>query len=802
MASTPYLYQYGIGGALLAVGLFYGWKAGFVGLEPGSKRRNLLIILGGLLFYMAFQAFLQFSAPDHSYQAPKPAPIPDPTEATTTTRGTGLDYGIMIGYFLAILAIGSYFGRHSKSTKDFFFGGQKFSWWFITMSLIATTIGSYSFVKYSRVAYSYGISSSQTYLNDWFWLPLFLFGWLPIIFFSRVVSIPEYFERRFGPGARATVTFLLLIYLIGYIGINLFTMGKALHFLLGWDIFTAAILVATISAIYVTAGGQTSVIVTDLFQGFMLLLTGAAIIFLGITALGGFSDFWANLVPEHRMAFTNFNTDPEYSSVGIFWQDAMANSAVFFFLNQGVMMRFLSTKSVNEGKKAALASMLILMPVAAVVVASGGWVGSAMNNAGMIPEGTRADSIFFVVSDILCSPGVFGLVMAALTAALMSTVDTLITAVSAIVVNDIWKPYVKKDEPDRYYLKIARYTAVGVTLLGVLLVPLFMSFGSIYSAHAAFTAAVTPPLVIALLLAMLWPRYTPAAATATVLGGFVLIILSVFNPSWVKPFSHGIPTEKVITAQVRVITDPGALEGIQLKEGEIALSQTTRKFLSANTAQELNLQVPGADGSESATPVIVSDQILTKSGGLAIALPATIQSPILGTKARLRLQRTKTLSGAKAYKFTRALFGLAVSLFIGIMVSLFTRPRPAAEIEGLTQATSRALVRKRYGKNIDPYRKPMKIQARVVIGQQDEYDEKTGALLLRLSPEALASLQVAPGDEILLADRRWWFGGLKSIYSVVSATPLEGSGATVEIGPGVQTVVAAKSEIVVLEALI
>ncbi len=802
MASTPYLYQYGIGGALLAVGLFYGWKAGFVGLEPGSKRRNLLIILGGLVFYMAFQAFLQFSAPDHAYQAPKPAPIPDPTDATKTTRGTGLDYGIMIGYFLAILAIGSYFGRHSKSTKDFFFGGQKFSWWFITMSLIATTIGSYSFVKYSRVAYSYGISSSQTYLNDWFWLPLFLFGWLPIIFFSRVVSIPEYFERRFGPVTRATVTFLLLVYLIGYIGINLFTMGKALHFLLGWDVFTAAMLVASISAIYVTAGGQTSVIVTDLFQGFMLLITGGVIIFLGVMALGGFSEFWTNLLPEHRMAFTNFNTDPEYSSVGIFWQDAMANSAVFFFLNQGVMMRFLSTKSVNEGKKAALASMLVLMPIAAIVVASGGWVGSAMNNAGMIPEGTRADSIFFVVSDILCSPGVFGLVMAALTAALMSTVDTLITAVSAIVVNDIWKPYIKKDQPDRYYLKIARYTAVGVTLLGVFLVPVFMSFGSIYSAHAAFTAAVTPPLVIALLLAMLWPRYTPAAATATVLGGFGLILLSVFIPSLVAPFSHGIPTEKVITAQVRVISDPAELEGIHLKEGEIALSQTTRHFLSAKTAQELNLQLPVAGGSVTATAVTVSDQVLDKSGGLAIALPANIQSPIMETEVRLKLQRTKTLSGAKAYKFTRALYGLAVSLLIGILVSLFTRPRPASEIEGLTQVTSRALIRKRYGKDIDPYRKPKKIHARIVVSRKDEYDDKTGAVLLRLSPSAQESLEVEPGDEILLADRRWWFGGLRSVYSVVSATPLDASEATVEVGPGIRSLVAARSEIVVLEALI
>ena len=256
MNATPFLYQYGVGGMVFFVGLFLGWKAGYVGLRTSSQKRNLFITLGGLFVLMGLQGFLEFVAPNMPHNPVKGDPLP------TLSVGTSLDYGIMVGYFLVILALGTWFGRYNKSTRDFFFGGQKFSWWFITMSLVATTVGSYSFIKYSRVAYNYGLSSSQTYLNDWFWVPLFLFGWLPIIFFSKVVSIPEYFDRRFGPAARAMVTGLLLIYLIGYVGINLYTMGTALEALLGWDVFTAACVVACISAVYVTWGGQTSVIVT------------------------------------------------------------------------------------------------------------------------------------------------------------------------------------------------------------------------------------------------------------------------------------------------------------------------------------------------------------------------------------------------------------------------------------------------------------------------------------------------------------------------------------------------------------
>ena len=134
----------------------------------------------------------------------------------------------------------------------------------------------------------------------------------------------------------------VLVYLVGYVGVNLFTMGKVLNALLGWPIPTAALIVAVISATYVTAGGQTSVIMTDLFQGVMLLFTGGLILYLGIDYLGGFGAFWENLPRGHRTAFPNFNEDPGFPSVGIFWQDGIANTAMFYFLNQGMVMRFLA----------------------------------------------------------------------------------------------------------------------------------------------------------------------------------------------------------------------------------------------------------------------------------------------------------------------------------------------------------------------------------------------------------------------------------------------------------------------------
>lgn len=527
-------YQFIIGGIVFAIGIIFAYRQGYLSIKENGLR-NLLFVMIPLFFYFVLQGYLQFG--DFSTGPPVPF-YGDPDRSPTL--GAPIDYSIMVFYFLLILIIGTYFGRRQKTVKDFFFGGQRFSWWLITFSLIATTVGSYSFVKYSRVAYTYGFGSSQTYLNDWIWLPLLLFGWLPILYFSRITSIPEYFERRFDRSIRRWVTAFILIYLIGYVGVNLFTMGKVLNILLGWPIFSAAIMVASISAIYVTAGGQTSVIMTDLFQGLMLLGTGIMILFLGINYLGGLEDFWQHLPRAHKLPFPNFNEDPSFPSVGIFWQDGIANTAMFYFLNQGVIMRFLSTKSLQDGRKAIFTVILVLMPIAACVVASGGWVAKAMVHAGILPGDLQADEAFFIASDFLSRPGVFGLILATMTAALMSTVDTLITAVAAIVVNDVYRPMNPKAN-EKQLLKMARVSSVSVTILGILLVPVFMSFKTIYAAHGAFTAAVTPPLVIALLFSVFWKRFTRKAALFTLVGGMGAIVFSLFVPEVIIPFAHGVP---------------------------------------------------------------------------------------------------------------------------------------------------------------------------------------------------------------------------------------------------------------------
>lgn len=453
--------------------------------------------------------------------------------------GTPIDATVLVVYFLAVTGFGLFFGKYATTTSDFYFGGRRFAWWLIAFSGIATTVGSYSFVKYSAVGFSYGISSSQTYLNDWFWIPILIFIWLPIIYYQRIQSVPEYFERRFSAGTRAWATLFILLYLIGYVAYNFLTLGQALKSILGWDIMLGAVVACGIVTLYVMAGGQTSVIMTDLVQGITLLAVGMGLFFYGVWYLGGFGDFWGLLPVANRHIFSEFNEPDKFSFIGIYAQDGLANTGAFVLMNQGMMMRFLSMRSIRDARKMAVCWILVLAPIAAITVSGSGWIGRALAESGVMPDMQAADA-FVATAHFLCTPGMYGLVLAALMAALMSTADTLINAVSAVFVNDIYKPYMRKVADDKHYLKVARITSLGTAAVGLALVPLFEG-KTLYEAHAQFTAALTPPIVMAILMGILWKRYNTPGAIATLLGGlFVMGMSFPYADLLLTPFSFGM----------------------------------------------------------------------------------------------------------------------------------------------------------------------------------------------------------------------------------------------------------------------
>jgi SSS family solute:Na+ symporter len=656
--------------------------------------------------------------------------------------GTTADWIVMIVYFIAIMLFGSYFGKYNRTTTDFFFGGRRFAWWLIAMSIVATGVGSHSFIKYSAKGFEAGLSSTMTYMNDWFFLPFFIFGWLPIIVYTKIRSIPEYFEKRFSAATRFLATILLLLYMIGYVGIGLLTMGKAILPLLppSFDIFGMniqitlmglVVVIALIVGIYITYGGQTAVIFTDLAQGFILIFAGMLVFTLGISYLGGFDVFWNLLPTEWKLPLAHFNEPPGFNFVGIFWQDGVAGSIGFLFMNMGLIMRFMSCKSVDEGRKAAAFNILFMLPISAIVVGNAGWIGKAISviNPDVVSPNTDPDAIFVVVANVISHPGVFGFVMAALTAALMSTVDTLLNAIAAIYINDVHRPAKKWlskkvltwKEEDRQELLSARVATAVFTVMGVLAVIPFSQFPTVYEAHGYFHSTLTPPLVVGIFLGIFWKKFTNTAVISTFVGGVALMVLGMHYPvPLIQIFAHG--TEYVPEHPYIYI---GALYNLVVCLGVAVITTITQK-------QQQQL--------------IEKIKQLPNHGILMFGMVTA--SIIVFLMIILNLASLPVLIGAVV---------LLIILVI-IISDYYIEYNEEEKTDGLTVwSLSKTKEYFKGSKINDAEGEKVKVQWKQKPGEDDT---------VNFSTTEMVKMKANPGDLVYLTDARKWFGGLKSIHSV------------------------------------
>jgi SSS family solute:Na+ symporter len=656
--------------------------------------------------------------------------------------GTSTDWIVMVIYFIGIMLFGSYFGKYNRTTTDFFFGGRRFAWWLIAMSIVATGVGSHSFIKYSAKGFEAGLSSTMTYMNDWFFLPFFIFGWLPIIVYTKIRSIPEYFEKRFSPATRFLATILLLLYMIGYVGIGLLTMGKAILPLLppSFEIFGIniqvtlmglVVVIALIVGIYITYGGQTAVIFTDLAQGFILIFAGMLVFTLGISYLGGFDIFWSVLPTEWKLPLAHFNEPPGFNFVGIFWQDGVAGSIGFLFMNMGLIMRFMACKSVNEGRKAAAFNILFMLPISAIVVGNAGWIGKAISliNPDVVSPNTDPDAIFVVVANVISHPGVFGFVMAALTAALMSTVDTLLNAIAAVYINDVHRPAKKWlskkvqtwKEEDRQELVSARVATAIFTVMGVLAVIPFSQFPTVYEAHGYFHSTLTPPLVVGIFFGIFWKRFTNTAVISTFVGGVALMVLGMYYPvPLIQIFAHGtryVPDHPYIYI--------GALYNLVVCVGVAVLTTITQK--QQQVFIEKIRQIP-------------NHKIL-----MVGVIVATI---ILFSMIVFNLASLPILLGA-----------VVILLLLVIIASdYYIQYNEKEKTDGLTVwSLSKTKEYFKGSKINDVEGEKVKVQWKQKTGDDDT---------VNFSTTEMVKMKANPGDLVYLTDARKWFGGLKSIHSV------------------------------------
>src|SRR5690349_3615687 len=200
------------------------------------------------------------------------------------------DLLIIIVYFAAVLGIGFYLKRYTKTGEDFFLAGREMTAWVAGLSFLAANLGSLELMGWAAAAYQYGILATH-----WYWIgaiPAMLFlgiVMMPFYYISKTHSVPGYLKLRFGEPSRAlsAVCFAFMTVLMS--GINMYSMALVMKVVLGWDINFSIWASSLTVAVYVALGGLRSAIFNEVLQ-FMLIWLGALLIpILGLKETGGWS---------------------------------------------------------------------------------------------------------------------------------------------------------------------------------------------------------------------------------------------------------------------------------------------------------------------------------------------------------------------------------------------------------------------------------------------------------------------------------------------------------------------------------
>src|SRR3954447_10124932 len=408
--------------------------------------------------------------------------------------------------------------RRGRSTKrDYFLSGDKLPWWMIGASIVASNVSSHHLVGIMGTAYSRG------FVAMWIVWGTVLIGfnallWIFLPYYLRngFYTMPEFLERRFGAGARLTYVVLVLItYIFVEVSSVLYLGGLSMHALLDVDVMASVVVLALATGAYTITGGLRAVVWTELLQLSVLVAGGLALTVATFQKVGGMPAVMADSQNWHMFLPAN---DPDFPWT--MFLGAVCISIYYNAANQFIVQRTLAAKNEWHARMGVVFAGYLdfFMPLVYVV--------PGLLAPLLFPHLESPDLIFPTLVKSLLSPGVVGLVMAALMAAVMSHVSGAVNSCATIATIDLYLPYLNKHASDAQAVRFGRYFAGAVILLGIFWASVLIKhndkpiFIYLMNAYGYFT----PGIATMFLMGIFWKRTTHAGAMTA---GLLTIPLSV-----------------------------------------------------------------------------------------------------------------------------------------------------------------------------------------------------------------------------------------------------------------------------------
>ncbi|KAA3609317.1 MAG: sodium/glucose cotransporter [Calditrichaeota bacterium] len=498
-----------------------------------------------------------------------------------------VDYGVFFGYIIFIVGLGLWVSRekkgHEKDSRDYFLASKALPWWAVGSSLIAANISAEQFIGMSGSGFAVGLAIAS---YEWMAaITLLVVGkfFLPIFIEKELYTIPQFIEKRFSTNLK---TILAVFWVALFIFVNLtsvlFLGGKAIDTIIGTgdgSLLIYAILgLAFIAAAYSLYGGLAAVAWTDVVQVALLILGGLITSFIALNhvtpeggVFHGLSHIFNTAGDKFHMIISREN--PEYFNlpgiavlIGGMW---VANLYYWGF-NQYIIQRTLAAKSLAEAQK-GIAFAAFLKLIIPLIVVIPGIVAFVMFDQ---PEGTAVidgvkeaflkadgslnnDKAYPWLISVFIPTGLKGLVLAALTAAIVSSLASMLNSTSTIFTMDIYKPYLKKDASEHHLVNAARITAGIALVIAILMAPVMGNIPQMFQYIQEYTGLVSPGILAVFLMGLFWKKTTNKAAIVGVLSSILVALFlktTIVDLPFIDQMFYTLTITMVIIAGVSMTT--------------------------------------------------------------------------------------------------------------------------------------------------------------------------------------------------------------------------------------------------------
>lgn len=441
-----------------------------------------------------------------------------------------LDYIIFGVYIFIIIGLGLWVSREKegeeKDSADYFLASKALPFWAIGSSLIASNISAEQFIGMSGSGFRVGLAIAS---YEWMGaVTLLVIAWffLPIYLEKEIFTMPQFLEERYDGRVRMLLAvFWLLVYVFVNLTSVLYMGGLSMNIIMGVPLWGSIIGLALFATVYSLYGGLKAVAWTDVVQVVVLIGGGLLTTWVALDAYGngagpiaGFSQLLGDASNRFNMILfegelmyqdDQGQTQDAYDllpGLSVLFGGLWVANLFYWGCNQYIIQRALAAKSLKEAKRGlAFAGYLkLLLPLIVVIP---GIVAYALDAPVQ-----RGDEAYPWLLGQYVGTGFRGLAFAALVAAIVSSLASMMNSASTIFTMDLYKNYVEETASERTLVRIGRIVALVCIVVATIVAPQLATLDQVFQYIQEYTGFISPGVLAIFIMGLFWKKATPNAA--------------------------------------------------------------------------------------------------------------------------------------------------------------------------------------------------------------------------------------------------------------------------------------------------